>query len=159
MAYVKIIEERFEFLLYINNHIICQRNFPIKDYNEESIKSLEIKELMDSLIGMNNGDFGTLGIIPHYFKQKSKRYCWENFNEYSDKQSEEPIRNIFERIDNFQVEIKVDKKTVAKGEFIGNYFQPKVRYQVDIREIIPQITNEIRYFLSQKNYVTEYENI
>ena len=76
-------EQKFEFLLYVNDHIVCQRGFNIRDYNEESIHSLELKELMDSLIGMNNGSFGELGIIPNYLKQKSINLLWENYNPYS----------------------------------------------------------------------------
>ena len=57
-----------------------------------------------------------------------------------------------DKIDDFQFEIKVDKKTVIKGGFSGNLFPPKVRYAVDIKEIIPSIMTEIRYFLSKENY-------
>lgn len=147
----KIEEQRFEFVLYINNHIICQRYFNIKDFNEESIKSWEMKELMDNLCGMNNGQFGEMGIVPNFLKSKSKDYLWANYNPYSPNQDLNP-RNIFEKIDDFQFEIKVDKKTVGKSVFSGNFFPPKVRYAVDIKEIIPTIMNEIRYFLSLKNY-------
>ena len=43
-------------------------------------------------------------------------------------------------------------RTVAKSEFCGNLFPPKVRYAVDVREIIPSIMSEIRHYFSQKNY-------
>ena len=151
-AFKKIEEQRFEFILYINDHIICQRYFNIKDYNEDSIKSSEIKTLMDRLVGMCNGSFGTLGLIPNRLKEKSVDYLWNTYNPYNF-QSEEAAKNTFERIDNFQFEIKVDKVSVAKSQFSGNLFQPKVRYAVDIKDIIPTIMNEIRYYLSQENYV------
>lgn len=147
----KIEEQRFEFILYINDHIICQRYFNIRDFNEDSLKSLELKELMDNIVGMNNGQYGSLGIIPRYLQNKSKDYLWDNYNPYF-VQKEESTKNIFDKIDNFQFEIKVDKNSVAKSEFCGNYFPPKVRYAVDVREIIPSIMSEIRHSLSQKNY-------
>jgi hypothetical protein len=147
----KIEEQRFEFILYINDHIICQRYFNIRDFNEDSLNSLELKELMDNIVGMNNGQYGSLGIIPRYLQNKSKDYLWDNYNPYFT-QKEETTKNIFEKIDNFQFEIKVDKNSVAKSEFCGNYFPPKVRYAVDVREIIPSIMSEIRHSLSQKNY-------
>jgi hypothetical protein len=147
----KIEEQRFEFILYINDHIICQRYFNIRDFNEESVHSFEMKELMDSICGMNNGQFGQMGIIPNFLKEKAKDYVWNNYNPYSIQQDQSP-RNIFEKLDNFQFEIKVDKKMAGKSVFTGNYFPPKVRYAVDIKEIIPAIMSEIRYFLSQKNY-------
>lgn len=41
----------FEFILYVNNNIICQRFFDITNYNEEVLKSYELKELMDEITG------------------------------------------------------------------------------------------------------------
>lgn len=145
----KFEEQRFEFILYINNHIICQRYFHIRDFNEESIDSLEMKTLMDEICGMNLGEFGDVGIIPKHLKTKSIDFLWNTYNPYSDYQEQ---RNPTEKDDNFQFEIKVDKKLVGKSIFNGNLFPPKVRYAVDIKEIIPLIMSEIRHSLSQKNY-------
>lgn len=147
----KIEEQRFEFILYINNKIICQRYFNIRDFNEDSVSSLEMKRLMDAICSMNIGQFGEMGIIPNHLKNKSMDYLWANYNPYSINLDQNP-RNIFERIDDFQFEIKIDKKMVAKSMFSGNFFPPKVRYAVDIKEIIPAIMGEIRFFLSQKKY-------
>jgi len=144
-------ELRYQFVLYINDNIICQRYFNIIGFDEESVDSLEIKDLMESIAGMNNGSHGSLGIIPRYLQKKSLTYMWDNYNPYSIQQ-EENIKSIFDRKDNFQFEIKVDEKTIAKTEFSGNFFPPKIRYAVDVREIIPSIMNEIRTSLSQKKY-------
>jgi hypothetical protein len=84
-------------------------------------------------------------------KNKSVDYLWNAYRPY-DLQVEEGSKNVFEKIDNFQFEIKVDKNSVAKAQFSGNFFQPKVRYAVDIKEIIPSIMTEIRNYFSQKNY-------
>jgi hypothetical protein len=144
----RVEEQRFEFLLYINNHIICQRYFNIKDFNEDCVNSLEIKELIDSIIGMNNG---RLGIIPHHLQKKTLDFLWEGYNPYSITPETAP-KNVYEKIDNFQFEVKVDKKMVGKGQFCGNVFPTKVRYAVDIKEIIPSIISEIRYYFTLKNY-------
>ena len=144
-------EHVFEFLLYINDHIICQRFLNIRNYNEDSINSLKVKELMDSIIGLNNGKFGELGIIPNHLKQKTLNYMWETYNPYLSN-NEDTYKGNSDKIDNFQFEIRIDGKTIGKGEFSGNLFPPKVRYAVDIKEIIPLIVNEIRYYLSLKKY-------
>ncbi len=142
----KIEEQRFEFLLYINNHIICQRYFNIKDFDESNKNGgKHIKELMDNLTGMNNGQYGAMGIIPNFLKERSKDFTWANYNPYATTQ-ESVAKNLFEKIDDFQFEIRIDKKTVAKSMFSGNYFPPKVRYAVDIKEIIPTIIAEIRHY-------------
>lgn len=151
-------EQRFEFVLYINKNIICQRYFTIKDYNEKSLKSLELKELMDRLVGMNNGQYGSLGLIPTQLKRKAEDYLWKNYNPYYPKKEDTP-KNLFEKEDVFDFEIKVDKVTVAQSTFSGNFFPPQVRYQVDIKEIIPSIISEIKHTLSQKKYTTKYADV
>jgi hypothetical protein len=147
----KFVEQRFEFILYINNHIICQRYFDIRDFNDKSINSIEIGELMDAICGMDNGDFGTMGIIPNYLKKKSKEYLWSMYNPYAEP-FEQPYKDNFEKLDNFQFEIKIDKQTVGFQTFNGNNFPTKVRYAVDIKEIIPAIMAEIRLYLSRNKY-------
>lgn len=152
--YNKNEELRYQFVLYINDNIICQRYFNIFDFNEDSLNSIELKELMKSVAGMNNGEHGSLGIIPRYLQRKSLTYLWDNYNPYAT-QYDENNKNIFERKDNFQFEIKIDEKSVAKTEFSGNYFPPKIRYAVDVREIIPEIISEVRTYLSQKSYTID----
>ena len=143
-------EQRFEFILFINNKIICQRYFLIKNFNETALKSIELKELMDSLVGMNNGDFGSMGIIPKALKVKSIDYLWEKYNPYITQNDRSKSK--IEKKDIFEFEIRVDKKTVAKSCFSGNVFPQSVRYRVDIKDIIPTIILKIREALSQKKY-------
>ena len=154
--YIKNEELRFQFVLYINDNIICQRYFNVFNYNEDSLKSLELKELMDAITGMNNGDYGSMGIIPRHLKKKSITYHWDTYNPYF---AQEENKNIFDKLDNFQFEIKVDDVTVAKSEFSGNYFQPRIRYAVDVREIIPEIMSEIRQYLSLEKYTIDSKTV
>ena len=167
----KMIEQqRFEFVLYINKQnkvaegkeppIICQRYFSIRDYNEEVINSLELKELMDDLIGINiDGQSGSMGLIPNFLKVKSREYMWSMFNTHY-KQTEEDIqrRDIWAKEDDFTFEILVDKKIVVNGHFEGNYFPPKVRYQVNIKELIPTIISKIRDTFSLDKYEQTFES-
>ena len=154
----KIEEQRFEFILYINKHIICQRYFSIRDYNEKSTNSLELKELMDNIVGISNDEYGTMGIITNHLKKKSAEYLYKFYNPYNPPK-EEPYKNIFEKEDIFDFEIRVDKTTVALSTFSGNYFPPQVRYQVDIKELIPNIISEIKDTLSKKKYTTKYADV
>jgi len=152
--YIKNEELKYQFVLYINENIICHRYFNIYDFNEDSLNSIEIKDLMDAITGINNGKYSSQGIIPRHLKQKSIKYLWDTYNPYF-LQNEELNRNGSDKKDNFQFEIKVDEVSVAKSEFSGNYFQPKIRYAVDVREIIPEIMSEIRQGLSQKKYTID----
>ena len=145
---------RFEFALYINKkNIICQRFFDMENYNESCRYSGELKELMSELTSMNVNEVGRLGIIPNHLKKLSVDYLWETYNPHK-KQNEEDIfmQNIFEKPDDFQFEIKVDGKVIASSMFSGNYFPPRVRYQVDIKDIIPEVISEIKHYLSLNKY-------
>jgi len=144
----KIEEQRFEFLLYINGHIICQRYFHIKGYNDECLSSFEL----------HNMAFDCTKVIQDDLKLKSKDYLWKYFNPYKP-QKEEDInrRGIYEKIDNFEFEVKIDKKTVIKRGFSGNLYPPKVRYQVDIKDIIYDVIGKIRYYLTLKDYTYNFE--
>lgn len=139
--------QSFEFLLYINNHIICQRYFEVPNYNPNVINSTKVKELFDSLTGMNNGEYGELGIIPYSLKQKSINYLWDFYNpKFSS--DDEWGRNNPTKQDTFQFEIKRNRRSIGKSEFSGTSFPPKVRYDVDINDIVDDITSEITYFLT-----------
>jgi len=146
----KIEEQAYEFIFYINNHIICQRYFDIRDFNKSRLEAHNMKDLLDTITGMNNGNYGELGIIPNFLKEKTCDYLWGYYNPYEEQSTYETKNN--NKIDNFQFEIKVNKVSVGKSIFSGNPFPPKVRYSVDIKEIIPSIISEIRNYLSEKNY-------
>ena len=157
--YKKIEEQPFEFILYINDKIICQRYFNVRDYNPDVIRSYEMKELLENIAGASFGS-NSLGIIPNHLKNKTVNYLWENFNPYV-KQEQEEIKQNSDKVDNYQFEIKVDKVSVGKTQFSGNIFAPKVRYSVDIKELIPSIMSEIRHYFSQKKYnmVPNYQTV
>lgn len=151
---VNFSNQKFEFLLRINNNIICQRYFSVDGYNKNVLKSDELKTLMDSIAGMNNGHFGSCGIIPKFLKDKSVDYLWDRFDRYSEVRREEDTseKDIFKNEDIFTFEIKVDKNVVAKSTFSGNWFPTAVRYQVNIKPIIPNIIEEITEFFTREQY-------
>jgi hypothetical protein len=154
----KVEDQRFEFVLYINKNIICSRSFSVKDFNEKSLRSVELKELMDKVVGMHNGAY--MGIIPKYLKKVAMEYMWKYYNPHNSYQQKfEEGKNLFEKEDTFDFEIKVDKAVMAQSTFSGNYFPQQVRYQVNIKEVIPNIMSEIKYVLSQNNYTTEFADV
>lgn len=141
---------RFEFILYINNNIICQRDFNIFDFKEDFLNSMELKDMMDEITGMNNGEFGTLGIIPNHLKKKSMEMLWEKYNpHYIQSEQTKPNTN---KKDVFQFEFIVDKKVVAKSEFTNEFYNINPYVSIDIRNVIYDVMSEIRYMSSRKKY-------
>jgi hypothetical protein len=157
--------ERFEFSFFVNDNIICQRYFKIRDFdekfaplNEESArhyksntaKELEkinvLKELGDSVAGVQHG------IIPNFLKLKSMDYLWENYKPYY-AQNIDSYKTTPKKGDMFQFEVKVDSTSILKVEFPNEYFTLNPKINVDIREVIQEIITEVRDFLSVKNNI------
>ena len=141
----------YEFLLLINNKVIVGRNFQIKGFNSESLRSMELKYTIDEVVD----------IIRYQFKTKSYDYLYKYYNHYLTQDPQEVEArskvNIYDNEDIFTFQIKVKGRVVAESMFTGNDFPPKVRYDVDIRSIIPEIIATIQNGLTLKNYTREYE--
>jgi hypothetical protein len=139
--------KKFEFILYINGNIICQRFFNVKDFNEKSLRSLEVKDCVDRCVRMVESDL----------KNKTYDFLYKNYNPWKEQTPEEiVVENIYDNEDLFDFEIKVDDKLVARKQFTGNVYPQRVRYSVDVRKIIPSIIKEIQESFSEENYSVEY---
>jgi len=157
----------FEFSLKINNHIICQRYFSIKNYNNDCRESLEIKEMMDDIIGVNQ-DL-ELGLIPEFFKQQCiansyKPYYSQN-NHLKDKVdiftlsiSKNNVNQLKGRDGQFNID-DLRKELISTGSFDGRVFHPNIRYEIDIRSIISDIIRIIQNHLSQREYTSTYGDV
>ena len=142
----------FEFYLRINGNErpIVGRNFNVRGYNPKSLRSMDIKYCVDEVVGMIEGQF----------RSKSEDYLYRYYNPYSTQNPEDiEVKDLFEEEDVFSFEIKVHGNVVAEKQFSGNWYPPKVRYDVDIRKLIPGIISKIQKTLSSKNLTTEYAGI
>ena len=155
--------ERFEFSFFVNDNIICQRYFKIRDFDENLAPLNEAKaRAYKSNIAKEIDNINTLkelaesvasvdyGIIPTYLKKKSVDYLWDNYKPYY-AQNEDSYKTPPKKGDMFQFEVKVDTQSILKVEFPNEYFTLNPKINVDIREVIQEIITEIRYYLSVKN--------
>lgn len=141
--------QNFEFVLTINGNILCKRYFSVRDVDFGKLK--DIKPMMDELSGMNNDRFGSMGIIPTFLKDKSVDFLWRTYNPHY-KQTEDVIdrRDVFENEDiiGFKVTFfdfrRNEERLIGETQFSGNFFPPKVRYEINIKDIIPDIIRTIR---------------
>ena len=173
----KIEQHPFEFVLKINNNIICQRYFNINNFNPDVLGSTEMKSLLDSIGGLNNS-WGTMGIIPNFLKERSCEYLqfFEDHPHLAYKNKDGEVKDIWEKEDNYTFEIKIEGEVVGVINFTANIFPPKIRYKVNLKhkttiwgervtnekgspislDIIPNIVKDIKKTFSQKSYTTEY---
>lgn len=144
--------KKFEFVLYINGNIICQRYFSVKNYNKDVRFSMDLKECIDECVQTIQTDL----------KEKSRDYLYKQFNPW-EKQTQEEVDNSnredSEKEDVFDFEIKVDDRPVIKSRFSGNPYPQRVRYSVDVRKLIPEIISTIQDTFSQEYFTVEYSGI
>jgi hypothetical protein len=126
-------EERFEFALYVNNNLICKRNFKINDYIEHSMESVEFKNTVDNIVSMIDDDL----------KSKSRVYTWYFFNPMEPDAFEEYVGEpIGPWESTFKFEV-LDKKKVVLSKIWDGYAYPKaIRDRVDISNKVVKITTK-----------------
>lgn len=139
--------KKFEFILKINGKIICQRYFAVKNFKQKMVNSLDMLYCVNECVE----------IIQSSLKEKSIDYLWNQFNPY-EIQTEDQINKtpIYEKEDIFDFEIRIDDKMVGTKRFTGNLYPHRVRYSVDIRDLIPRIINHIQETLSEENISVEF---
>jgi hypothetical protein len=84
-------------------------------------------------------------------------HLWSQYNAY-EKQTEEQINRtpIYDKEDIFDFEIRIDERVIGTRRFTGNVYPQRVRYTVDIRELIPRIISQIQDTLGQEKIHVEY---
>lgn len=124
-------EERFEFALYVNNNLICKRNFKINNYIDESMQSINFKETVDEIVNMIDSDL----------KSKSRVYTWYYYDENNvDDEFNEKLLEPWECTFKFVVS---DNKVPVITKIWDGYGYPKsVRDKVDIANKTVKIINK-----------------
>jgi len=138
--------KKFEFVFYINRNIICQRYFTVKNFNPQSIRSMEIVDCVKNVTDMIKMDL----------KNKTYEFLWGQYNPYFEQKTEDIVKEENSVEDVFDFEIKVDDTVVAHTQIRGNDYPQRVRYSVDIRKLIPNIIAEIQTTLSKEYFDVEY---
>lgn len=116
-------EERFEFTLYVNDNIICKRNFRIFNFIENSMNTLEFKEKVDEIVRMIDDDL----------KSKSRVYTWYYFNPNSQEENEEFNSPLIEPWTcTFKLVISDNKRDVITKIWDGYAYPKYIREKVDL---------------------------
>ena len=126
-------KEKFEFLLSINDNIICQRYFTVRNHSPKTIKSvdlydtvLDIKEAISNKLILK-----TIDVIDEFFK--------------------EDVSKLQVEPENFTITIKKGNLVIMERTFSADLYPPRVRYSVDIRPQISFILRELTDVLSLSN--------
>lgn len=145
-------EERFEFLLFVNNNLICKRNFKINNYIEESMTSLDFKHTIDDIVRMIDDDL----------KSKSRVYTWYYYDE--DKETydvpddfDKPLLEPWECT--FKFVVTDNKKPVIEKIWDGYGYPRALREKVDIANKLVRVTTYDGRFLTFEKEAYFAENV
>lgn len=135
---------KFEFLLSLEGHIICQRFFNVKDHVEQSKRSLDLHYYVKKICEEISEDL----------KIKSSNYLCENQNFILNSEVVEDSK-VAEK-EEFLLEIKLGDDVFISRIFPAYYYHPKVRYTVDIRPKLKKILSDLTDILSSEELETTY---
>lgn len=122
-------EERFEFALYVNNNLVCKRNFKMRNFIEGSMQSLNFKHVADDIVQMIDDDL----------KSKSRVYTWFYYNPIDpEEEFTTPLIEPWECT--FKFVIYDNKKEVYERIWDGRFYPAAIRNNVDIANNVVKIT-------------------
>ena len=137
---------KFEFLLSLEGHIVCQRFFNVRDYNPQARRSMDLHYYVKNICDD----------IAEDLKIKSSNYLCENQNYILNMESVESDET--KEKEHFLMEIKLGDDVFIQRIFPAYYYHPKVRYTVDIRPRLKTILSDLTDILSSDELETTYLN-
>ena len=126
-------KEKFEFLLKIEDNIICQRFFTVKNHNPKTVRSMELYWSVEEI------------------KDLIKKYLVLKTVYFLDEFHKEDMSKLQEDSGHFTITIKKGNRMIMERIFSAELYPPKVRFSVDIRPQISYILRELTDVLSDKN--------
>ncbi len=139
---------KMEFLITLNNNIVIQRYFNVRDYNPTAKFSAELIEYLAEFKGM----------FMHQLKMKTIDYMLEHSYEI---QSNPAVldTSYTDGPEHFNIFIKQGDMTICQHQIDAKVFPPKIRYTVDIRPHIKTLLSTLTDIFSSKKLSYEYAGI
>jgi len=132
--------QKCEFVLKLENNIVCQRFFSVRNFNNLATYSLDlhytISDIVDDII--RDLKLKTLFLFDRDYKESPNELQQES--------------------EHFTITLKKGNHIIYDRIIRADVYPPKVRYTVDIRPQISYILRELTQVLSQKKIVTNYQD-
>lgn len=135
---------KFEFLLSLEGHIVCQRFFNVRDHVDQSRRSMDLHYYIKNICEDFMEDL----------KIKSSNYLCENQNYIL--HSEVVDESAIPEKEHFLMEIKLGEDVFIQRLFPAYLYHPKARYTVDIRPRLKRILSDLTDILSSEELETSY---
>ena len=126
-------EERFEFTLYVNDNIICKRNFRIFNFIENSMNTLDFKLKVDEIVKLIDDDL----------KSKSRVYTWYYYNPADPVPGDEFDSKLIEPwACTFKFVVSDNKRDVITRIWDGYAYPKAIREKVDLSNKNVKVTGK-----------------
>ena len=135
---------KFEFLLSLEGHIVCQRFFNVRDHVDQARRSMDLHYYVKNICEDFMEDL----------KIKSSNYLCENQNYILN--SEVVDESATPEKEHFLLEIKIGEDVFIQRLFPAYLYHPKARYTVDIRPRLKRILSDLTDILSSEELETSY---
>lgn len=136
---------KLEFLMKVNDNIIVQRFFNVRDFNPQAKNSIELYEYLKDVMES----------LQYDLKVKSTNYLLDNrydiFNNPTILET-----SFIDGPEYFNIFIKQNDVTICQRQFNAKIYPPKIRYTVDVRPYIKSILYELTDIFSSEDLTYEY---
>ena len=139
---------KMEFLIKLNNNVVIQRYFNVKDYNPQARRSMELYENIRDIAES----------LQKKLKIKTVTYMLDNYYEIEENPQIIETSNT-DGPETFNIYVRVNDETICHRVFDAKVYPPKVRYTMDIRPEAKNILRNLTDIFSEKNLTTEYLEI
>ena len=139
---------KLEFLMMVNDNIIVQRFFNVRDFNDKAKNSMELYDLIYSL----KKD------IQSQLSLKTVTYMSDNMYEIINNPAILETSYI-DGPEYFNIYIKQNDMTICHRQIDAKIYPPKVRYTVDVRPHLKNLLMNLTDIFSSKNLTYNYLDV
>jgi hypothetical protein len=139
---------KLEFLMMVNDNIIVQRFFNVREFNSEAKNSVELYDLIYNL----KDD------VQKQLSLKTVTYMMDNMYEIMNNPAILETSYI-DGPEYFNIYIKQNDVTICHRQIDAKIYPPKVRYTVDVRPHLKNLLMNLTDIFSSKNLTYDYLNV
>jgi len=136
---------KMEFLLTLNNNIVVQRFYNVKNYNSQARRSVELTQFMKDVEEM----------LSDNLKMKTVTYMMDNQDAIFDDPDILNTSNT-DGPEYFNLYVKISDEIILHRIFDAKIYPPKVRYTVDVRPSLKSILKGLNDIFSGENLTHRY---
>ncbi len=139
---------KLEFLMTVNDNIIVQRFFNVRDFNPNAKNSYELYDYLKQFKEQ----------LCYEFKMKSLVYLMDN--QYEIMGNPTILETSYtDGPEHFNIYLKHNDVTICHRRFDAKVYPPKIRYTVDIRPHIKNLLYALTDIFSTENLTYEFAGV